>query len=1091
MVTDAGTSTRGLRAAKVAAGSNNTEGGCGAGRTVARFKAWQYNTRDWQRRAMQMCKSRKVILLWALASPALWAGRQYPAQPGETTLANEILIRLKPGVTASSVISGFLANATTETVRLPNVYLVKTPNAIANGIMLMMAAHPMVEFVEPNRVRRAIVNAPNDPDYVNSSGGQWGLFTAQAQQAWNFLNLPYLTASTAGTNRVRVAVIDTGADCTHPDFMNAGGSSTDVAFGGQLLWSASQALVPTSVSSPACPWQDDYGHGTHVTGIVAAATSNGIGVASLGYPLEVIEYKALDVTGSGSDSTIANAIVEAVLAGAQVISMSLGGSGYSQTLQTAINFAWEENVVVVAAAGNSASNSLFFPADANHAVAVSASDINNNLASFSNFGNAITLSAPGVNILSTFPTYDVTLGCCNYAFLSGTSMATPFVSALAGLVATTSPNTSGTAIVERMEQTASTTAGAWSPSFGYGILNAYNALAGVAGPGTTGGVVGQVMDPSQNGLSGAQVTINGQTYTTGSSGLFWFRGLTAGIYGVSVSALGYSTQSLSVTVPVEADADLTVVMGTAYGSITGTVTDQGVAMAGATVEALTSGLIVAAAETGANGQYTLWVPGGSTYSLEASAIGSKTANGPAVSVAAGTSTNVNLTIPSLYGGIAGVMQDVHGNPIAGGQVTAASGSYSGSGSSGADGSYSITLLPPGTYTVTASASGYGNATQTGINVAADTTTTVNIQLLPPAAGAPQFNPTVGTYASAVTVSLSSSTSGASIRYTTDSSTPSETIGTPYTGPFTIAATTTVKAIAYASGQPDSAISTATYVINSNSWYSTGGTWNSRKMLTINHGQVAGNLTNFPVLISVTDSDLAAGAQASGNDILFTAADGLTKLNHDLPVYVSATGQMVAWVNVPSLSSTADTVIYLYYGNGSAGAQANVPGTWPGYQGVWHLSESSVGNGATLHDSTGNGNNATISGTHLTLVSGGIYQGVENTVVQGGDRANLASSIAWGNTAFSYSYWVQAGTATALSSVGGSGSPGSNYVGVYGGNGSLYTDIDGATTPATSLGTFTAGTWYQIFVTVSAPSGGEQHDQRVQERERIGKCDARE
>ena len=155
-------------------------------------------------------------------------------------------------------------------------------------------------------------------------------------------------------------MIDTGADCTHPDFMNAGGSSTDVAFGGQLLWSASQALVPTSVSSPACPWQDDYGHGTHVTGIVAAATSNGIGVASLGYPLEVIEYKALDVTGSGSDSTIANAIVEAVLAGAQVISMSLGGSGYSQTLQTAINFAWEENVVVVAAAGNSASNSLFF-----------------------------------------------------------------------------------------------------------------------------------------------------------------------------------------------------------------------------------------------------------------------------------------------------------------------------------------------------------------------------------------------------------------------------------------------------------------------------------------------------------------------------------------------------------------------------------------------------------------------------------------------------------------------------------------------------------------------------------------------------------
>ena len=102
----------------------------------------------------------------------------------------------------------------------------------------------------------------------------------------------------------------------------------------------------------------------------------------------------------------------------------------------------------------------------------------------------------------------------------------------------------------------------------------------------------------------------------------------------------------------------------------------------------------------------------------------------------------------------------------------------------------------------------------------------------------------------------------------------------------------MKAIAYASGQPNGAVSTATYVINSNSWYSAGGTWNYRKMLTINHGQVAGSLTNFPVLISVTDSDLAAGAQASGNDILFMAADGLTKLNHDLAGVCCATGQMV-------------------------------------------------------------------------------------------------------------------------------------------------------------------------------------------------------
>src|SRR5262249_46521357 len=146
----------------------------------------------------------------------------------------------------------------------------------------------------------------------------------------------YLTAATAGTNRVKVAVLDTGADCTHPDFKNLGGSSTDSAQGGQFLYASSQALVATKVTSPACPWQDDHGHGTHTAGIVAAATQNATGVSSVGYPLQVIVYKVLDNTGSGSDSTIAAAIEAAANAGAQVVSMSLGGTGYSQTLQSAI-----------------------------------------------------------------------------------------------------------------------------------------------------------------------------------------------------------------------------------------------------------------------------------------------------------------------------------------------------------------------------------------------------------------------------------------------------------------------------------------------------------------------------------------------------------------------------------------------------------------------------------------------------------------------------------------------------------------------------------------------------------------------------------
>ena len=492
---------------------------------------------------------------------------------------------------------------------------VQVPSAIAPGVSTFLAAHPLVDYVEPDRVRHIGIANPNDPYYLNSLNDQWALFTVQAQQAWNLLGAPYLTAATAGTNRISVAVIDTGADCTHPDFKNTGGSSTDSASGGQLLWSASQAIVPTTIASPVCAWQDDYGHGTHVTGIIAAATSNGVGVASLGYPLQVMEFKAMDSTGSGTDSQIASGISAAVAAGARVISMSLGGAGYSQTLQTAINNAWQHNVVVVSAAGNSSTNALYFPAGATFGISVSASDINNNLASFSNYGNDVTVGAPGVSILSTVPTYAVFLGCCNYGSLSGTSMSTPFASALSGLLAMTTPNTSAAAIVQRLQQSAvSTSGGDWGQNFGYGIINAYNAIAGVDRATTTGGVVGQIVNRFGSPVASAQVTVGSQTTTANAYRILldpdrWRRAPNT----VTISATGYTTQTLSTTVcggvghanerqyvdrvwEFQRDGDRP---GSASGR-----RHRGGAF---------SGLVIGNAVTDPNGFYTLWVPGGSGY----------------------------------------------------------------------------------------------------------------------------------------------------------------------------------------------------------------------------------------------------------------------------------------------------------------------------------------------------------------------------------------------------------------------------------------------------------------------------------------------
>jgi hypothetical protein len=151
---------------------------------------------------------------------------------------------------------------------------------------------------------------------------------------------------------------------------------------------------------------------------------------------------------------------------------------------------------------------------------------------------------------------------------------------------------------------------------------------------------------------------------------------------------------------------------------------------------------------------------------------------------------------------------------------------------------------------------------------------------------------------------------------------------------------------------------ATLTVSSGAgWYSSS--WGHRKAITINHAMVSGgsNLTNFPFLFSVTDPDLMSAAyggqvaQSNGNDILFAASDGITKLNYELDVYMASSGTVAAWVQIPSLSPNADTLIYVYYGNTSATNQQNPNGVWDSnYKGVWHF-----GNGVTFsaNDSTSN------------------------------------------------------------------------------------------------------------------------------------------
>lgn len=131
-------------------------------------------------------------------------------------------------------------------------------------------------------------------------------------------------------------------------------------------------------------------------------------------------------------------------------------------------------------------------------------------------------------------------------------------------------------------------------------------------------------------------------------------------------------------------------------------------------------------------------------------------------------------------------------------------------------------------------------------------------------------------------------------------------------------------------------------------------WSYRKKITINEDKVLGDLEDFPVLISITDSDLASDAQDDGDDILFTAIDGETKLDHEIESFNGSSGELVAWVKVPFVSSISDTLIYMYYGNSIVDDQSNPTGVWyTNYSAVWHMNESLDGTLDEFEDSTSN------------------------------------------------------------------------------------------------------------------------------------------
>ncbi|MHB9095848.1 MAG: S8 family serine peptidase, partial [Eubacteriales bacterium] len=227
-----------------------------------------------------------------------------------------------------------------------------------------------VQYAQPNYIYKLSAR-PNDPQYSR----QWAMPKINAEPGWGVAR---------SNSAVTIAILDSGVDVNHPDLK------------GRLV-------SGTNTVNPLKSTRDDAGHGTHVAGIIGAAVNNGLGVAGVAgiAGVKIMPVKVFDQWG-GSDISISDGITWAADHGAKVMNMSFGSFYRSKVLNDAIDYAYGKGIVMVAAAGNWASEEISYPAAVAKVIAVSALNKSDKLADFSSYGPQIDVCAPGEEIYSTF-----------------------------------------------------------------------------------------------------------------------------------------------------------------------------------------------------------------------------------------------------------------------------------------------------------------------------------------------------------------------------------------------------------------------------------------------------------------------------------------------------------------------------------------------------------------------------------------------------------------------------------------------------------------------------------------------------------------
>jgi putative cell wall-binding protein len=414
--------------------------------------------------------------------------------------------------------------------------------AAAGAAVLAADGRPVEEVVAELRADPDVAWA--EPDYAITVAEELGVvavdvndpLTAQqyaldrmhVREAWSI--------GTGGSNLI--AVVDTGVWAAHPDL--AGRLSAGYDF----------------VNNDADP-ADDNAHGTWVSGIIAANTNDGQGIAGISWSDRIMPVKVLDANGSGWSSDVAAGIHWAVDHGASVINLSIGGFADSQVLREAVQYAWARNVVLVGAAGNFRTEGHFYPASYPQVISVTATQADDEFTNWSNYGPDVDVSAPGGSILTTNCNKS-TVPTCQYTgqhiVISGTSFAAPNVSGVVALVRARNSAWNNATVVSHILATADDLGyPGWDNRYGSGRVNANRAMGGAASPITPSPGDGLESNNTFGSavVAGVGTTFGPSIHPAGDVDFFAFDVPRAGRLDLSVTAIVDSVRLPKSSLPVD------------------------------------------------------------------------------------------------------------------------------------------------------------------------------------------------------------------------------------------------------------------------------------------------------------------------------------------------------------------------------------------------------------------------------------------------------------------------------------------------------------------------------------------------------------